>query len=195
MRFKTLELQQGTYPWHQWRRGGVGASDAPVIMGWNRFKTREDLLLEKLNIKSPPPQNLLMKQGIDNEIVAKQLYEKKFKVKLSKPTCIQHIGYEWLRASLDAANFIEDYVVEIKCGKANYEHHLGTRAIVPWVNDQLQHVLAVTGYPFLYLWCWHPGELGLRRKVRRNEKYINKLIDKEQEFWFEVEERRKSMGL
>ena len=32
-------LQQNTAEWHRWRRQGLGASDAPVIMGDAAFKT------------------------------------------------------------------------------------------------------------------------------------------------------------
>jgi len=32
-------LQQNTPEWHRWRQQGLGASDAPVIMGEAAFKT------------------------------------------------------------------------------------------------------------------------------------------------------------
>jgi predicted phage-related endonuclease len=32
-------LQQNTSEWHRWRQQGLGASDAPVIMGDAAFKT------------------------------------------------------------------------------------------------------------------------------------------------------------
>lgn len=32
-------LQQNTPEWHRWRMQGIGASDAPVIMGETLFKT------------------------------------------------------------------------------------------------------------------------------------------------------------
>jgi len=36
----TIErLQQNTPEWHRWRQQGLGASDAPVIMGEAAFKT------------------------------------------------------------------------------------------------------------------------------------------------------------
>ena len=34
-------LHQNTPEWHRWRMQGIGASDAPVIMGETVFKTRE----------------------------------------------------------------------------------------------------------------------------------------------------------
>ena len=36
---KIERLQQNTAEWHRWRQQGLGASDAPVIMGEAAFKT------------------------------------------------------------------------------------------------------------------------------------------------------------
>ena len=36
-------LRQNTPEWHRWRRQGIGASDAPVIMGETPFKTPRTL--------------------------------------------------------------------------------------------------------------------------------------------------------
>ena len=33
------QLHQNTPEWHRWRQLGIGASDAPVIMGDGAFKT------------------------------------------------------------------------------------------------------------------------------------------------------------
>ena len=36
---KIERLQQNTPQWHRWRQQGLGASDAPVVMGDAAFKT------------------------------------------------------------------------------------------------------------------------------------------------------------
>ena len=40
-------LHQNTPEWHQWRRQGIGASDAPVIMGETPFKTPKNALVDE----------------------------------------------------------------------------------------------------------------------------------------------------
>ena len=40
---KIERLQQNTPEWHRWRKQGLGASDAPVIMGDAAFKTPRTL--------------------------------------------------------------------------------------------------------------------------------------------------------
>ena len=37
--YKIIILQQGTFKWLEWRSQGIGASDAPAIMGANPINT------------------------------------------------------------------------------------------------------------------------------------------------------------
>ena len=41
------QLHQNTPDWHRWRQQGIGASDAPVIMGDGAFKTPAHALVDK----------------------------------------------------------------------------------------------------------------------------------------------------
>ena len=40
---KITHLKQGTSKWRNWRKGVIGASDAPTIMGENPWKDIESL--------------------------------------------------------------------------------------------------------------------------------------------------------
>lgn len=51
--FVRLDLEQGSQPWLDWREGGLGASDALVVLGKSEYKTRWILWAEKLGIKKP----------------------------------------------------------------------------------------------------------------------------------------------
>ena len=42
-----VNLSQGTPEWRKWRKGGFGASDIPVLMGENRWKSVNTLINEK----------------------------------------------------------------------------------------------------------------------------------------------------
>ena len=44
------DLEQGSREWHAWRKGVIGASDAPKIMGENPWGSRSSLLDEKLGL-------------------------------------------------------------------------------------------------------------------------------------------------
>lgn len=43
--------------WLEWRKLGLGASDAPVVMGVSPWKTRHQLWLEKTGQKVDEPTN------------------------------------------------------------------------------------------------------------------------------------------
>ena len=45
---RLINLEQGTYEWLEWRMGGLGASDAPVVMGVSPYSTSRTLW-ERLN--------------------------------------------------------------------------------------------------------------------------------------------------
>ncbi len=68
--FKIVKLEQGSEAWREWRHKGIGASDAPTIMGevpFKNAKTTAQLLQEK---RGPVPdftQNAAMAKGTELE--------------------------------------------------------------------------------------------------------------------------------
>jgi len=42
MPYQEVDLIQNTPEWEEWRFTGIGASDAPAIMGENRFKSARE---------------------------------------------------------------------------------------------------------------------------------------------------------
>ena len=62
MEYKEITLEQGSSAWLAWRNEGIGASDASTIMGENRFKSREELLHEKIH-QINEPANAAMNEG------------------------------------------------------------------------------------------------------------------------------------
>ena len=53
--------------WLDWRKNGIGASDVPVLMGSNKWKTILDLWNDKCGFSSECYINRAMQHGIDNE--------------------------------------------------------------------------------------------------------------------------------
>jgi putative phage-type endonuclease len=177
--FVLINLKQGTQEWLQWRRSGIGASDAPTIMNENRFKSPEKLLYEKMN-NIDVEKNEKMRIGTELEPEARSIYEKTRK-RAVKPICIQSIASPWLIASLDGMSDDFKYVVEIKCGKSAY-YKACCGSVPDYYYGQLQHQLMITGLNEIDYWCYWPGEKGILQKVSRDTLYIDKLFSKEQEF-------------
>lgn len=181
-----IELEQGTREWREWRHTGIGSSDASVIMGENGFKTVADLLREKRRPCRDCSPNQAMARGIEDEPEARQQYEVRTGRTVG-PACLQSRRYEWLRASLDGFAFTHDAVVEIKCGEKNYLGISRYGRIPPWHRGQLQHILAVTGFDCIDFFSYWRNRDGILLTERRDETYIQRLLDRELEFWNEVQ--------
>ena len=185
--FTIVELQQGTEQWQEWRRKGIGASDAPTIMGENRFKSAAQLLYEKRGRARDFGQNEAMSLGTQFEPEARRRYVDRTG-KNVKPACLQSTRYDWLRASLDGFTANGDAVVEIKCGRSVYRQVSQSGSVPDYYYGQLQHILAVTGLGSLDFWCYWPGCPELLVPVQRNNGYIERLLIRELEFWNQVKE-------
>ena len=72
------DIEQGTAKWLKWRRGVIGASEAAIIMGENRWKGRQQLIDEKRGLVEPFKGNDFTREGNLNEPHARMALEKKF---------------------------------------------------------------------------------------------------------------------
>ena len=182
--YRRVELCQGSERWLAWRRNGIGASDAPAIMGENRFKSRSRLLNEK--ITNPKVRlNDKMKEGTALEPEARKSFENQLGVDVA-PVCLESTIYPWFKASLDGLSGDGAVVVEIKCGESAYEH-VNTHGTVPkYYYGQLQHILAITGLSTIHFWNYRRQRRPLRLAVKRNDEYIFRLLSAEEEFWNEL---------
>ncbi|MBI1823420.1 MAG: YqaJ viral recombinase family protein, partial [Nitrospirae bacterium] len=135
MTYTIVALQQGEREWLDWRCQGIGASDAPTIMGENPWKTPEELLSEKCGGKREGP-NAAMIRGTALEPLARKQFEAKVGIQVD-PACLQSVEYEWLRASVDGLARNGNTVVEIKCGESVYRKASIYRKVPDYYYGQL----------------------------------------------------------
>jgi putative phage-type endonuclease len=184
--FTLVKHEQGTPEWLKWRHNGMGASDAPVVMGENPWKTADELLREKRGPARESFQNAAMARGTLLEPEARKLYTSRTGRSVHA-ACLQSSKYEWLRASVDGITAEGDSVVEIKCGESVYRKTSQYGCAPDYYYGQLQHILAVTGLQSIDFWCYLPGLPELLVPVQRDEKYIEELLKAEFEFWKDVQ--------
>jgi putative phage-type endonuclease len=177
-------VRQGSDSWLAWRRNGIGASDAPAIMGENPWKTPQQMLLEKVG-KSTSHSNAAMIRGTALEPEARRHYMKSLGVKV-KPECLRSTAYDWLRASVDGLSQADQLVVEIKCGFSVYKHTAQSKQPPSYYYAQLQHILAVTGYDKIDFWCYLPKLPCVHVEVQREDRYIQRMLEVEHAFWQRV---------
>jgi len=189
--FTIVDLEQGSHKWHEWRRNGIGATNAKVTIG-DRGKTFERLLRIKAGLEEESGyQNSAMALGVELEPEARTKYIARTGT-MVKPVCVQSTNHEWLRASLDGIADDHSGVVEIKCGARVYEIVDESGSIPDYYYAQTQHILAVTGLRSLDFWCHWPENPDLLVNVPRNDAYIKNLLEKEEEFWNLVLSLRKT---
>ena len=182
--FIRLDFDQSTGEWLSWRRGGIGASDAPVVMGLSPWQKEGELLLLKTGQKAERPANDAMERGKRLEPVARLAYVNHTGVAV-EPVCVQSREHDWMRASLDGLSTDGQHVVEIKC-PGEKDHSLAAYGSVPEkYYPQLQHILAVTGLGEIYYWSFRFGHTVLL-KVNRDDAFIAALLEKEIAFWAKV---------
>jgi putative phage-type endonuclease len=184
--FSIVELKQGTPEWLEWRHRGIGASDAPVIMGENPWKGADELLREKRGPARDSSKNEAMNRGTLLEPEARRCYIARTGNDV-KPACLQSNQHIWLRASVDGISTTGNAIVEIKCGESVYRHTSQYRCAPDYYYGQLQHILAVSGLTSLDFWCYLPCRPELLTTVVRNDKYIESLIAAERNFWKNVQ--------
>ena len=182
------DLEQGSREWHAWRKGVIGASDAPKIMGENPWGSRSSLLDEKLGLVREFQGNAKTREGNSLEGDARKSLEAKFKIKL-KPTIVQDSKEPFLAASLDAICRAHENLFEIKAGVKAYEHTKMTKSVPDYYIGQLQHMLMVTEMESLTYAVYRPDKPLLTLEIYRNDSYIKRLRKKEKEFVQELVNR------
>jgi len=166
--------------WLEWRRQGVGASDAPIIMKvetpWKQ-KTWLDLYNDKV-FGSEEFTSPAIERGKALESVVLHLLEDLHGIKL-EPRNVDN-GEIW-RASLDGISACHQ-IFEIKCPNKK-SHAIARSGKVPdYYYPQLQHQLMVTGMDYL-TYVSYDGEELVQVRVERDNEYIKELKLKEFAFW------------
>lgn len=189
MPYLIVDLEQGSPEWLEWRSMGIGASDAPAIMGENPWKTRLQLLIEKVEGRSTQTTPA-MERGTMLEPEARARYEQLYDVDVD-PICLQSRELPWFRASLDGLSADGRRVIEIKCGEGVYRRTAESGQVPRYYYGQLQHILAITGLQQIDFFCYLPDREELCLRVERDDGYIAQLLETEYTFWLEVEELRR----
>ncbi len=176
------------------RKEGIGASDAPIIMGVSEYGTSLDVFLEKTTdvVKEP---TYPMLHGKKWEPTAISLFIEKTGINVAYNTkeC-----FVWSKKNhFQFATF--DFLIagggfgEVKCPLKKAHYEMAKKGIVPEVhNIQMQHQFAVDDdCDFAYyvlLWIDsrnHDNDDLVIIKNYRDENLIKEILD-EEEFWFDT---------
>jgi len=182
-------LKQNTPEWHRWRLQGIGASDAPVVMGDAPFRTRRFLWSVKTGLARESAVGPAARRGRALEHAARGAYERYTSIQM-EPLCLVHDGLEWMRASLDGLSFDGAIALEIKCPWGDRDQAALSAGRIPaHYYAQVQHQLEVSGAEELHYWSFD-GRGGTLVKVHHDREYVARMLETETAFWLRVLEQR-----
>jgi len=149
-------------------------------MQMSPFKNIDQLYKEK-NQGFEQVANPYMQRGIDLEPIALEKFEQETGL-IMFPCVAVHDNIEWMAASFDGVTICRNAICEIKCpGKR--DHFAATNGIIPEkYKAQLQHQLVVSGLWEMFYYSFD-GEKGVIIEVKRDQNFIDVMIEKEIEFW------------
>jgi len=182
---KVVDLVQRSPQWHQWRKSGVTASDACVLMG-SPYKTPFRLWAEKKGLVLEPDLsgNPHVQRGIREEPIARRAYEQRHG-DLLLPVCAESSEVPILRASFDGLTN-DGRPIEIKApAQKGFTDalKLGTQSCLYlryYVQVQTQIYVAEADGGVLSLSC--DGDY-LDLPVPRDEIAIKSIVEQAKAFW------------
>jgi putative phage-type endonuclease len=169
---------QGSAEWHALRRTKITATDAPIIMGANPWKSIHQLYEEKSTGIVTQLTSERALRGIMLEPMARDLFNMETGLNMSPVVVVS----DWQMASLDGYDKETGSILEIKC-PGDVDHDLAKQGKIPQhYYPQLQHQMYVCGVQSSYYFSFD-GIDGIIVNVPRNDEFIEKMIIAEKKFY------------
>lgn len=177
--------------WLEWRKKGIGGSDASVVCGISRYKSPVELWLDKTGQLPYQEAGEAAYWGTQLEALVRAEFTKRTGIEVAhKGVLLQSEKYPFMLANLDGTCEHPDYgtcIFEAKTASA-YKAEEWDDAIPDEYQLQIQHYMAVTGYKAAYIAVLIGGNTFRWKLVERDEELISMLIELEADFWHHVED-------
>jgi putative phage-type endonuclease len=178
--------------WLEWRKRGIGGSDASVVCGINKYKSPIELWMEKTDQLPYQEAGEAAYWGTQLEALVRSAFTKRTGIEVSLvKQILQSEEHPFMLANLDGKCRHPNYgtcIFEAKTSSAYRESE--------WIDSipdeyalQLQHYLAVTGYKGAYIAVLVGGNSFKWKFIERDEELIAMLIQLEAAFWDHVQSK------
>ena len=181
----TVEEMQDREKWLEMRRTGIGGSDASVIVGLNKWKSRFELWLDKTNQAEEvdvSDNEYIYWGNVLEELVANRFCEVTGK-KVRRCGMLRNNEHPFMLADIDRLVVGENAILECKTTAGWNSSEWEEDNLPDAYYIQIQHYLAVSGYDKAYIACLIGGNKFIWKEIPRNEEEIEVLIRAEEEFW------------
>lgn len=180
--------------WLEYRRLGIGGSDAAAVLGISPFQTGRDLYYDKLKIVSANDDDnwVAKKAGTLLEPLVAEIFSYRTGLKVyRKPFMYQHPKYPWMLADLDyLVELPNGKIAILECkttnpfGKENWWYN-GCEIVPLNYEVQGRHYMSVMNIDRVYYCCYYTNtaEEAIIRHTDRDAAYEAELIFLEEDFW------------
>ncbi len=171
--------------WLLKRKECIGASEAAAAMGVSKWKSPQQLYLEKKGVLLPFEGNLKTKLGKYMEPFVKDIFKEETGKELQRRHAIfAHEKYHYMRCNLDYFVVGEKVPCEIKTTASRNTNEWEDQNIPSDYFWQLQHQMSVmdTKYAYLAVYFFSLGEFKCLR-IDRCEESETAMIALEKRFW------------
>lgn len=176
--------------WLEWRKKGIGGSDASIVCGVNRYKSPVELWMEKTNQLSYQEAGEAAYWGTQLEALVKTEFTKRTGIEVNSANqLLQNEEHPFMLANLDGECIHPTYgkcIFEAKTASA-YKTGEWDDAIPDAYVLQVQHYMAVTGYGGAYIAVLIGGNTFRWKFIERDDEMISMLIQLEGDFWEHVQ--------
>lgn len=177
--------------WLEYRKQGIGGSDASVVCGISRYKSPVELWMEKTNQIPCQEAGEAAYWGTQLEAMVRTEFSRRTGVEVKRVSqLLQSEEHPFMLANLDGVCEHPDFgtcVFEAKTASA-YKAGEWDDTIPDEYMLQIQHYMAVTGYRGAYIAVLIGGNTFRWRFVARDEGLIASLIELEADFWNHVKD-------
>jgi putative phage-type endonuclease len=172
--------------WLDFRKEGIGGSDALAVLGLDRWKSRMEVYLDKTgDTRAERQQTDVMAWGNYAEGPIAEWFTFKTGIGVRRCGLMANADRPWQRVSVDRLTADGGL---LECKNTNYhrrEEWSGEDGdtVADGAEAQSQHGLAVTGLPHAWVAAQVGGEPPVIRRVDRDDALIADMTAVEAEFW------------
>lgn len=175
-----INHEQGSPAWLEYRKTGIGASEAPIVMGLSHYCTPSLLYKRKKGLVAEQFVTDKMRAGNVLEPHARQHAIDLWGINL-RPVVVEMDEFPFLFASLDGIHEESQTIIEIKSSDLLYEK-AKKGVIDPMYICQMQDQMMVTGYKKVKFLAFDGFDCHLI-EVKRDDDYIAIMKEKLIEFY------------
>ena len=177
--------------WLEYRKQGIGGSDASVVCGINRYKSPVELWMEKTGQLPHQEAGEAAYWGTQLEPFVRAEFTKRTGIEVSRRNeLLQSEEHPFMLANLDGICEVPDVgpcIFEAKTASA-YKVGEWEDTIPDEYALQLAHYMAVTGYAGAYIAVLIGGNTFKWKFIERDAELISMLIQLETDFWNHVQD-------